>query len=264
MRRTFRAARAWLCIAAPLLLGTLAAQTINVLPVNESVGVGLTKQFTAMTMGLANSMLVWSVAGMPGGNQMAGTIDASGLSPAPATIPGQNPVQITATSAMTMGVSASTYLSILILGPPVTGVSPNPVPVGQYTVTLSGTGFAPGAVVWNAGIQLTTPVHRAHSIKSDRISGHYADRHVPSDESGLSVRQLAHGAFCGRVLRRWQFGGDGHAAGGHACPGRDSAVCGISDGSHVECQRRFDHRCRPVHRAYRDARVSLGHDHCYR
>ena len=45
-----------------------AAGTITVTPVNESVVVGGTRQFTATVSGLANPAVIWAVEGIAGGN----------------------------------------------------------------------------------------------------------------------------------------------------------------------------------------------------
>jgi Divergent InlB B-repeat domain len=136
--------------------GFLAAQTVAVSPTMPSVGIGSTVQFSATVTGLSNTAVTWSAGGVAGGNTTAGTISATGLYTAPAALPGQNPVMIVATSVASPKTKASTYVNILSLGPTITSVSPNPLPLGTYTVTIYGSGFQPYAVVNNSGIQLTT------------------------------------------------------------------------------------------------------------
>ena len=120
----------------------------------------MTRQFTANVTGLTNTAVVWAAGGVVGGNSTAGTISTTGLYTAPAVLPAQNPVQITARSVANNQVAGSTYVSILSVGPPITSVSPNPIPVGTVTVTIQGSGFLPGATVLDIyganGVQFST------------------------------------------------------------------------------------------------------------
>jgi hypothetical protein len=82
---------------------------------------------------------------------MYGTITSSGLYTPPATFPA-NPAEIIATSLGTPVTKATQFVYFLSPGPPITLVSPNPIPVGTSTVTITGSGFQKGAV-----IDYTTP-----------------------------------------------------------------------------------------------------------
>src|SRR5207245_2552270 len=97
--------------------------------------------FSAKVAGLSSTAVTWSAGGAIGGNAKAGTITAAGLYTAPGTMPGQNPVQIIATSTANSSVSALTYVNLLTPGPTISSVAPNPVPVGTVTVTIQGSGF---------------------------------------------------------------------------------------------------------------------------
>ena len=123
MRRFFVAL---LLIAASSLFG----QSVTVSPTMPSVAIGNAVQFKATVTGLSNTAVTWSAGGVAGGNATAGTISATGLYTAPAALPGQNPVQIVATSVASPATKATTYVNILSLGPLITSVSPNPLPTG--------------------------------------------------------------------------------------------------------------------------------------
>ncbi len=98
-------------LLAALLTGpALMAQSVTVSPAKESVVVGLTRQYTATVTGLASTAITWYAGGVAGGNSTAGTISSTGLYTAPATLPGQNPVQITARSVATNTVYGSVYV----------------------------------------------------------------------------------------------------------------------------------------------------------
>ena len=143
-----------------LPVGDLYAQSITITPPNPTVGVGQTIQLSAQVTGLSNTDVTWSVAGVKGGNSTAGMITSAGLYKAPAKLPGQNPVQVTATSTVNSKISATTYVYLLAPGPTITEVLPNPLPVGTFTTTIKGSGFQSGATVLDTyggqSIQLTT------------------------------------------------------------------------------------------------------------
>ena len=136
------------------LITALSAQTITVTPSEPYVGVGSTQQFYAAVTGLSNSTVTWSLIGSgPTNNPVLGTISASGLYTAPSAVPGQNPVTVRATGSdgKTVGIA---YVLIEGLGPTLTSISPDPVIVGSYTVTVKGKGFVKGAYVNAGGISL--------------------------------------------------------------------------------------------------------------
>ncbi len=159
-----------LALCASALLMSMQAQTITVSPANTSVGLGFTQQFTATVTGLSSSAVTWSVLGMGANNPKAGMISATGLYTAPATLPGQNPLTIQAKGAdgKTIG---STYLTIKSLGPTLTSISPNPLPVGTFTVTVTGSGFITGAEVFNGAVQLVTKFVSAAQLSATGYQG---------------------------------------------------------------------------------------------
>ena len=122
--------------------GLAHAQTVTVAP-NGYVtdGLGATLQFTANVSGLATKDVAWYAGGKLGGNSTAGTISTTGLYTAPTTMPGQNPVLIKAVSKSNTSISGSTYVYLLNPGPTITSVTPNPIAVGNLTVTIKGSGF---------------------------------------------------------------------------------------------------------------------------
>jgi hypothetical protein len=140
---------------------TVYAQGIIITPGTPSVAVGRTVQFSAQATGLSNTTVTWWAGGVKGGNSTAGTVTSTGLYSAPQSLPSQNPVQITATSVTNSKISSTTYVHLLSLGPTITSVSPNTLPVGAFTVKIQGSGFQPNATVFNSygsypSIQLVT------------------------------------------------------------------------------------------------------------
>jgi len=91
-------------------------------------------------------------------------------------MPRQDPVQVTATSAINSTVSATTYVLLLNPGPTITSVTPNPLSTGNFTVTVQGSGFQPYAEVFESygsysNIQLTTASLTSTTITATGYQG---------------------------------------------------------------------------------------------
>ncbi len=139
-----------------------AATTVTISPGYMSIGVNQTLQYSATVTGLSNTAVTWQVSGKVGGNSTYGTITIGGLYTAPAAIPA-NGVTITAVAADK--TSNTVYVNIAPPGPTITGVAPNPVPVGNATLTLTGSGFVKGAYALVNGAQSNTTFVNATTIK---------------------------------------------------------------------------------------------------
>ena len=74
--------------------------TIAIAPTSVTVAAGGKQQFTVTVSGAANDAVIWAVNGIPGGNSTVGTITSTGLYAAPTTIPANNVVVISVTSAL--------------------------------------------------------------------------------------------------------------------------------------------------------------------
>ena len=141
-------------IAMPAAATTVTANYVTPATVSISpsgylaIPAGSTQQFTATVTGASNTAVTWSVAGSAA---TYGTITSAGLYAAPATAPA-NPAQIVATSVASPSSSASQSVYFLASGPALSQISPNPLPSGTSTFTLSGSGFQQGALLY-----VTTP-----------------------------------------------------------------------------------------------------------
>src|SRR5256885_8889875 len=71
---------------------------VSVAPSSATLQVGGTQQFQATVSNSANTQVNWAVNGITGGNATVGTINASGLYTAPASLPFMGVATITATS----------------------------------------------------------------------------------------------------------------------------------------------------------------------
>src|ERR1700722_17698870 len=142
------------CVAALLATGALKAQSITIHPGYTTVGVNQTVQYGATVTGLTNTTVTWSVSGVKGGNSINGTITTGGLYTAPATIPANG---ITVSALGSDGkTSAIVYVAVEPAGPLISSISPNPIRVGSYTITVTGTGCKSGAMVRTPGVNLST------------------------------------------------------------------------------------------------------------
>ena len=106
----------------------------------------------------------------PVNNPKLGSITAAGLYTAPATPPAQNPVTVEAigSDGKTVGIA---YVLIEPKGPSLTSVSPSPVNVGTYNVTITGTGFVKGAGVLAGGIALSATFVSSTQLTANGYQG---------------------------------------------------------------------------------------------
>lgn len=136
--------------------GSSTPSPVEISPATASVRAGDTLQFTAKVIGTMNQSVVWSVNGVVGGNATVGKISTTGLYSAPAALPTPDSVSIEASSASDKTLSGKTEISLENPIPTVTAISPTAVPVGSFSITISGAKFVSGAKVTLAGQTLTT------------------------------------------------------------------------------------------------------------
>ena len=94
--------------------GTPQGITVSVSPVSALLPPGVTQQFTALVSGTTNTAVTWSAGGVNGGNATVGTISASGLYTAPATIPTPSEITITAVSTANSSSSGTAMVDVHI------------------------------------------------------------------------------------------------------------------------------------------------------
>ena len=131
--------------ALPFAPALLDAQSIALTPGYTTLGVNQTLQYTATVTGLTNTAVTWKVCNVTGGNATCGTITQTGLYTAPAAVPAVSvTVSALGSDNKTLGI---VYVNIAPAGPSIISISPNPVPTGAFTITLTGTNFQKGATV---------------------------------------------------------------------------------------------------------------------
>ena len=140
----------------PILNWTGAAVTVTVSPTGHSLRAGATLALSAKLANTSNSAVIWLVNGLQGGNSTVGTVSSAGLYTAPAVVPGNPIVTVSAVSQADPVVAGSVTVGLQNPLPAVTSVNPNTVNPGNTTITVNGTGFATGATIYFAGTALPT------------------------------------------------------------------------------------------------------------
>ncbi|HWY53044.1 MAG TPA: hypothetical protein VNZ03_01185 [Terriglobales bacterium] len=98
---------------ASLSLTIKSAVQVTVMPSPVTVRTGATLQFTSAVTGTTNTNVNWAVNSVLGGSSTLGTISAAGLYLAPASVPSQNPVTISATSVSDPTVSGNAPVTVI-------------------------------------------------------------------------------------------------------------------------------------------------------
>lgn len=136
------------------------AVTVGVSPNTATLTVGGIQQFTAQVSGATNTRVTWAVNGITGGNSTVGTITADGgRYTAPSVPPSGATVTITATSVADTTARNTATATIVYRTPSIASVTPTPVAVGPFTLTVNGANYINGAQVrWNGAALPTTYV----------------------------------------------------------------------------------------------------------
>jgi len=142
-----------LAFAGSFGAGPLMAQTITVYS-SGNLPIATTKQLTAYVP-LSPNAITWTVNGIPGGNTTVGTVSDRGLYTAPAAVPMQSDVTVTATSTAYPAKAGSVTLSITQVQPRLWGISPTAVPAGAFTLKLNGAYFPTNVAVKIGDLQAT-------------------------------------------------------------------------------------------------------------
>jgi hypothetical protein len=169
MQMKRRSVGLFISATALLVASALQAQSIKISPSYTTVGVNGTVQYLAQVTGLANTQVSWSVNRVRGGSATYGTITTSGLYTAPAKVP-SNGITVTALGSDNK-TSATVYVAVEPSGPSISSISPNPIPIGTYTVTLTGTGFQKGAIARTPGVNLSTTFVSSTTLTTSGYQG---------------------------------------------------------------------------------------------
>ena len=158
--------------SAALALKVGAPQiVVKITPASAQLHAGQTVQFKATVTGTTNLNVTWQVNGTAGGNATIGTISSSGLYTAPATLSKSASVSVSAISAADQhSTSAASAITLLTNIPVLTAALPSPIPVGNFTISVSGSNFLSGAQVIFGGTMLPTTYISSTSLSATGTS----------------------------------------------------------------------------------------------
>ncbi len=130
--------------------------SVAVSPNPATVRAGLAQPFSAAVTGTSNTAVTWQVNGVTGGASSTGTISATGVYTAPATLPSPNTVTVQAVSEANSNAAGQSAVTLWNPTPVLATVLPMSVPAGSFSINLTGSNFVNGAQVELAGAALTT------------------------------------------------------------------------------------------------------------
>lgn len=138
--------------------GSSQGYSVIVTPGSATLPGLTTQQFTAKTNDGSKPILGWFVNGVAGGNATLGTISSAGLYTAPEFPPAPNTITVSATDNVDPTKTGSSAVTLNNPVPQLNSVTPTVIPIGPFTLSLTGAHFAPGATVFLGTIALTTTV----------------------------------------------------------------------------------------------------------
>jgi uncharacterized protein (DUF1800 family) len=138
--------------------GNTQGYIVIVTPASATLPGLMTQQFTAKANDGSKPNLAWFVNGVAGGDATTGTIDAAGMYTAPEFPPAANTITISATDKVDATKTGSSAVTLDNPVPQLNTVAPMVIPVGPFTLALTGLHFAPGATVFMGTTALATTV----------------------------------------------------------------------------------------------------------
>jgi uncharacterized protein (DUF1800 family) len=129
---------------------------LTVTPATASIPGMITQQFAATASDGSSPAVNWAVNGVAGGNATTGTIDATGLYTAPEFPPNPNAITINAVETADATKTGASKVTLMNPVPQVTSAAPNSIPVGAFTLVVTGAHFAQGATIYFGTVALTT------------------------------------------------------------------------------------------------------------
>ena len=142
-------------VSSARTLSIVAPVAVSVSPSRRTIRGGATYDFSSSVSNNANKEVDWFVETVKGGNATLGTIDADGLYTAPVLLPAAPTVLLKAVSKADPRASATSEVTLQNPVPALTSTTPASLPIGAYSLTVRGTGFARAAKVLLAGAETT-------------------------------------------------------------------------------------------------------------
>ena len=183
--------------AAALLLSVAPARAqvsgpIAVYPASQNLEVTSTIQYSAYVP-ISPNTITWLVNGIPGGNATVGTISSTGFYKPPSTIPANNVITVSAQSTAYPAQIGNATVTVTRPYPWLWSSYPSSITVGNYSLSLNGSGFAADSQVWINGVQLPSTYKSSTSIT---VNGSVAAAGTLS----IVVKQPGPGAVTGNSI----------------------------------------------------------------
>lgn len=140
-------------ISSTRTLSIVAPVAVSVSPSRRTVRGGTTYDFSSSVSNHSNKEVDWYVGTVKGGNATLGTIDAAGLYTAPVLLPAEPTLVLKAVSKADPRASSTAEVVLQNPIPALTSTTPATLPIGAYSVTIRGTGFARSAKVMLGGAE---------------------------------------------------------------------------------------------------------------
>ncbi len=124
-----------------------AVSDVVLSPASPRVLLGDSMALTAMVSGLSDDTLSWAVNGVAGGNSTLGTVDGTGVYSAPALMPTNSTVTVTATSVADAAVSDAVSIQLV-----------DPHTAGLYAAYSTGSSYLEAPIVngWSSDCSSTS------------------------------------------------------------------------------------------------------------
>ena len=163
-----------------------------------------------------------------------------------------------------VGSASGTPGNGAVAAPVLTGVMPNPINVGTVTVTLSGSGFVAGALVYDSFgtqsmIQYSASSRDFGRGHSNHLSGLRSYNYILREESGIGLQQFHYSTR----QQRTSAAPIDRAHDGFGEPWRNPAVHFIGS-NYFRRDSRIHNIRRPLHRPGHNAVIKKRHCICHR
>lgn len=164
-----------------LTIGSAVSVTLS--PDNKTIRGGTALALSAAVHNNSNQNVTWTVDGVPNGNSTVGAISTDSKGnvsyTAPWVIPTAATVTIVATSVADPTASASITVNLQNPIPVIQSVTPSTLVIDSTVpITITGQGFATGAIAYLGGVALTTTVVSSTTITATATIAAVAPRQV--------------------------------------------------------------------------------------
>lgn len=163
--------------------------SLTISPTTATVRGGTSRTFSASVKNTNTRDVDWLVNGVVGGNATVGMITTAGIYTGPLNIAAVGgTVKVRARSKKDPTAFAESTVTLQNPVPTISSINPTTLPLGTVNFTITGNGFAPGAVVNVGGVAMTATVN---SLTRITVSG--TTKPVPGGIAAITIANPAPG-----------------------------------------------------------------------